>query len=537
MTILLISALLAGSVGGWYSVMVPDFHRPDHDFLTGQGFDIEGIFGNRARIYVNDQGFLTLLRLGYSPVPLRPPEPLTPYPSLTEINQTLQSMVANHPDICRLETLGYSVQNRPIYAVVVTRNPSQNLPKPRIRIQACIHGDEKSSAMVALHFLSLLTENDGTSPMCTYLVDAAETWVIPVLNPDGYHSNSRYNANNVDLNRNLSYMWQSGGGAGPYPFSEPETRALRDITQPGWPGPDNLRNVFAGGLSGHSGATCVNTVWNYSVSTPIQDLDLVTAQAQAYAWHPSITGYYGPGTWDIWIPGASWYPITGDVNDWSYGECGTVDHTIEYSFIKAPSDWEGIAEANYMPTLEWAISVTYGVYGTVTDGQDQPLDALIEVSVSDGPDSSPLRFTRSDVLNGGYSKSLLPGTYDVTATVDGFGSQTHSGLVVQEEEMVELNFLFATGIEGEAPDIHGGHRLSVTPNPVRGSCSFTLPGPGLEGSLAVYDITGRLVHEVTTLPESRIHSWHPGGRVPPGVYIAVFTSGGQSASTRLVVAE
>jgi serine/threonine-protein kinase len=66
-------------------------------------------------------------------------------------------------------------------------------------------------------------------------------YLIPSLCPDGNAGNSRFNANEVDLNRN----WDSGnwvsnavvpgypngkpGAGGAFPFSEPETSALRDL--------------------------------------------------------------------------------------------------------------------------------------------------------------------------------------------------------------------------------------------------------------------------------------------------------------------
>ncbi len=114
------------------------------------------------------------------------------------MNATLASIVSEHSGICRLETLGTSEQGRPIYAGVGTKDPAQNVAEPRIRVCGNIHGDEKGSGMTVLNFLTVLTDNYGTSDMCTYLVDNAETWIIPVLNPDGYHNNSRYNASGVD---------------------------------------------------------------------------------------------------------------------------------------------------------------------------------------------------------------------------------------------------------------------------------------------------------------------------------------------------
>ncbi|MBN1259645.1 MAG: protein kinase [Anaerolineae bacterium] len=66
-------------------------------------------------------------------------------------------------------------------------------------------------------------------------------YVIGSINPDGNANNSRYNAHDVDLNRNWDTRdWRSNaavpgypsgkaGAGGSSPFSEPETRALRDF--------------------------------------------------------------------------------------------------------------------------------------------------------------------------------------------------------------------------------------------------------------------------------------------------------------------
>jgi len=83
-------------------------------------------------------------------------------------------------------------------------------------------------------------EQNGTI-ICRYIVNhvavslAADVWIIPRMNPDGYAAHRRTNDNGVDLNRNFPTAdWQlSGFGtnqySGPSPASEPETRAMMNF--------------------------------------------------------------------------------------------------------------------------------------------------------------------------------------------------------------------------------------------------------------------------------------------------------------------
>src|SRR6478672_7186818 len=111
--------------------------------------------------------------------------------------------------------VGHSVQSRPI-ELVHARGPG-----PRILVVGAIHGNETAGIAV----VRALRRSHAD----------ADLWLVPTLNPDGVAHGTRQNAHGVDLNRNFGAMWQPTGRsgssyyAGARPFSEPETRAARDL--------------------------------------------------------------------------------------------------------------------------------------------------------------------------------------------------------------------------------------------------------------------------------------------------------------------
>jgi hypothetical protein len=521
-----------------YSVRLAGIDQETIHMLESQGFFIEWAHGDKASLYVDASQEELLTHLGYLPVRVETSEPNVPYPTITALYASIDAVLAAHPDICRSEIIGTSIQGRPLRAVVVTANPGVEEVEPELRIIGSIHGDEKTSAMVTLGFLQNLTDSYDDSPACQYIVDNTELWVVPVLNPDGYVANSRYNANGIDLNRNLSYMGPGSGG-GSTAFSEPETAALRDITMQDWPAVSNFVNPFTVALSLHGGAACFNAPWNYTSNPHPADYDLMVDQGNAYANSPGIVSYFGSGNFDVWVPGADWYPTNGDVNDWSYGECGTVDHTIEVHVDKQASDWPGVANAHYGAIMGFFTEGTYGIWGTVTDATGGPLDALIQIGFSDGTDSEPLRFCRTDVTLGDYCKALLPGTYDVMATVSGYTSQTVTSVVVGASQRVEVSFVMnQVGIAGGDAGM-AGQSLSASPNPASGYCELTFSGSGLGGSLSIYDIMGRQVLRTGIAAGVSSFTWDcrdaSGSFVPAGVYVARYETGGIELTERLVL--
>ena len=112
--------------------------------------------------------------------------------------------------------LGRSVRGR---AITATRLGDPNSPNKAL-VVGVIHGNEPAGLAVTRVLKRSFTNITGV-----------DLWVVDAFNPDGLHANSRYNAHGVDLNRNFPYGWTSDPSInpGPRPFSEPESRAIRDL--------------------------------------------------------------------------------------------------------------------------------------------------------------------------------------------------------------------------------------------------------------------------------------------------------------------
>ena len=167
--------------------------------------------------------------------PLRAPaQPVTEAPA-----DPCEVFVARLPNLKRplcdaaalQATEGRSVQGRPLYARDVVAPEA----KLRVLVVGAIHGDELSSASVALHWIQHALRTPSN----------AHWRFIPALNPDGLLTRParRVNANGVDLNRNFpTPNWQRDAKVywekrtrkdprrwpGPSPLSEPESRYLHE---------------------------------------------------------------------------------------------------------------------------------------------------------------------------------------------------------------------------------------------------------------------------------------------------------------------
>ncbi|HOX39722.1 MAG TPA: M14 family metallopeptidase [Candidatus Brocadiia bacterium] len=179
--------------------------------------------------------------------------PLAPYPTLDGMFAEITQAAKDNPGNVELITYGKSVKNRPLYCLRIHRGDGKK--RPAALIGGNIHGDEWIANRVAMGIAKRLIEGCGKAERETKFLEMTDVFIAPCLNPDGYAAfwksggrasakASRTNANGVDLNRNFPEPSgganfrtsltgvddeKSSGYRGPKPYSEPETRAIRDL--------------------------------------------------------------------------------------------------------------------------------------------------------------------------------------------------------------------------------------------------------------------------------------------------------------------
>lgn len=213
-----------------------------------------------------------------------------------------------------------------------------------------IHGGYSwNTALVAYEMIDYLNENLEMIP------ENIKVTVIPVLNPDGLQliagayedlssdelSNisldetipGRFNANNVDLNRNFDCEWESTGtwqnrevDAGNEPFSEPESLAIKNYIESTKPSAVVVWYSSAGGVFTSS---CRN-----GVLPETKDITDVYANASGYKAYKEFDFYEITGDMVNWlakenIPAISVLLTNHNSTEWNKNKAG-IEALFEY---------------------------------------------------------------------------------------------------------------------------------------------------------------------------------------------------------------
>jgi hypothetical protein len=337
----------------------------------------------------------------------------TGWPTYEQYVAYMQAIAAAHPNICRLVSIGRSVQGRDILFMKITSNPDVEANKPEFKYSSSIHGNETTGLELCHRLILLLTDNYGIDPTLTSYVDNIEIWICPLTNPDGFVAGSRYNAHGADLNRSF-----------PDPVTdphddptsrEPEVQAFMDL---------GYAHRFIESANYHTGSLVVNYPWDCQ-STYTPDNQMLLDWSLGYAYRNPPMWNSAEFTHGVTI-GWAWYIVHGGMQDWCYNWRSDMDVTIEVSETYWPA-WSLMDQfwSDNRDAMLWYMNrVLYGIRGIVTDAQSgAPLGATVDIAQIG-------KSMKSDPDVGDFHRMLEPGTYTLQVSALGYQSQTIPGVAV-----------------------------------------------------------------------------------------------------------
>lgn len=300
------------------------------------------------------------------------------YHSYLELEADLQALERAYPQIARLFTIGVTLENRRIYALKISDNVTLDEEEAEVLFLGCHHAREWISVEVPFLLAKYLLEHYASDAGVRRAVNQSEVWIVPLANPDGleysirffryWRKNRRLNADGsfgVDLNRNYGYSWAyDNQGSSPEPasevyrgsapFSEPETRAVRDLFG---------QREFQALITYHSYSQVILYPWGYTPTPTDKEALHRSLAAGMSTLMEAVNGrVYGFGP-----SAASSYLTNGDATDWAFGVAGIPAYTIELppvdqlggGFFNAERDIEPIFRENLPAALyliDWSMA-------------------------------------------------------------------------------------------------------------------------------------------------------------------------------------
>jgi hypothetical protein len=328
------------------------------------------------------------------------------------------SLAEHFPQICKKTICGYSILGNELGLLKISDNVATDENEPEVMFDGGIHGDEIVGPENCVRFARHLCLEYNSDPDITELINTREIFFYYMVNPDGRINMVRTNHNNVDLNRDWSYMWD-GWGESPGAASQIETQVFRDVVY------DNQITVQ---ISFHGGTEIALYPWGYSES-PIQDY----VHNDHLTWlYSSTSGYanlqYGQSSTTL-------YYTNGSSVDYNYGIMGSAGMTVELSYDKQPPESQIIYfySINEPAMMEMIRQAGFGLGGTVKDAlTGQAIGAVILVD-----DFWP---AYADPVVGDYHKYVLAGTYTIKVIANGYEPQVVDNIVVGDESSTVTDF-------------------------------------------------------------------------------------------------
>jgi len=434
------------------------------------------------------------------------------YPTYPAYEALMQQFTNDHPDICKLITIATLASGHKILALRISDNVNMEENEPEFLYSSSIHGNETSGYILMLHLADSLLSGYGTSARIKNLVNNFDIVICPLANPDGTYKGgngtvngaTRYNANNVDLNRNYP---DPDVVYGPHPDAnawQPETIAFMDFA---------TQNTFTMGANFHGGVEVLNYPWD---TWPRLSADnawwIYTSREYADTVHlHAPVGYMNYKNNGI-TNGYAWYYVHGGRQDYMNYFHHCRESTIEISdeFVLPENQLIPYWNYNYRSFLNYIEQAGYGLHGLVTDSvSGEPLHAEIFISGFDKDSSN----VYTDPQVGDYHRLLKGGSYTVNYSASGYISKTIAVNIADRQTTIQ-NVKLTKGTLSTPDFIADQADLKIYPNPVTNT-KVIIESKNEIQLLEVIDLTGKIIFSSAPLDKSLIVecNW------PSGIYL------------------
>ena len=401
------------------------------------------------------------------------------YPTYSQYDSIMKSFVAAYPSLCRLETIGTSINGKLVQVLKISDNASADEDEPEVFYTSTIHGDETGGFVLMLRLADYLLKNYNLNSRVKNLVDNLEIWINPLANPDGTYNSGdlisspvRFNANGYDLNRNFP------DPVTPYSFSNIKQKETLDIIR------FMSRHNFVLSANFHSGTEVVNYPWDrWKCPRLHADDSWFINISRKYA--DTVHFYSGPvymtGFNNGITNGAAWYVINGGRQDFMTYDLHGREVTVELddNWITPSDQLNSLWQYNWHSLIGYLENAMYGIQGSVIDiNTKEPVAARVFITGHDKDNSQIF----SDTLTGGFIRLIAPGSWDLLFSANGYRDTVISNILVSEGQKTLLN------VEMKPISVDG---TLLYPNPASQNLKIILPENILgDVNIMIFNLSG-----------------------------------------------
>jgi hypothetical protein len=386
------------------------------DHVGQHGFEVFGPKGTRK--YLESQGLSVLDVKSIK----QNAEDFLNYPSYTQWVTRVRAAVEKAPSIAKMFSIGKSHQGRDLWVVKISDNVNVDEVEPEFKYISSMHGDEITGRELMVFLIEDLISAYKSDASTQEMINNTEIFIMPSMNPDGSEKRVRYNAKNIDLNRNFPAFTRNDRNT--MDNREPETIAVMTFQQ---------KRNFSLSANFHGGAVVMNYPWDSTYDRHPFD-GLAQELALDYAnLNPEMRNSteFSRGITN----GADWYVLHGGMQDWSYFWHNDLQMTVELSQQKWPN--YGLIPNYYKDNKDSLLSFMAKIHQGAGIKLENAISGTVAITDSNGKNLGTYAFERGE-----FYKILSPGLYTFNVAAGSIRQTVE--VIVDADRIAQENGNFVT---------------------------------------------------------------------------------------------